>query len=134
MGGQKVEYRPQDLAQWEKDFGATRAAFRAYLRNGFYTRCSPDFYNLTGKKPTSYLDTSPRRGHMARQALKSSLPRRRTSSPRAMMPTRTSRVEAVARILEHIHCRNNDFGLILKDFSNCILALVTSVFLRKEIE
>jgi uncharacterized protein YbjT (DUF2867 family) len=54
--GQKVEYRPQDLAQWEADFGATRAAFRAYLRNGFYTRCSPDFYNLTGRKPTTYLD------------------------------------------------------------------------------
>merc|ERR550537_193269 len=54
--GKKVEYRPMDLAKWEADFGATRAAFRAYLRNGFYTRCSPDFYNLTGRKPTSYMD------------------------------------------------------------------------------
>lgn len=54
--GKKVEYRPQDLAKWEADFGATRAAFRAYLRNGFYTRCSPDFYNLTGRRPTSYME------------------------------------------------------------------------------
>ena len=27
-----------------------------YLTNGFYTRCSPDFYNLTGRKPTSYAE------------------------------------------------------------------------------
>ena len=27
-----------------------------YLTNGFYTRCSPDFYNITGKKPTSYME------------------------------------------------------------------------------
>jgi len=60
--GKKVEYRPQDLVQWEKDFGATRAAFRAYLRNGFYTRCSPDFYNLTGRKPTPYLDYLTKKG------------------------------------------------------------------------
>jgi uncharacterized protein YbjT (DUF2867 family) len=54
--GKKVEYRALDPVQWEKDFGAVRALFRTYLRNGFYTRCSPDFYNLTGKKPTTYLD------------------------------------------------------------------------------
>merc|ERR1719359_2580628 len=52
--GQKIEYRPQDIVQFEKDFGPTRRAFFEYLRNGFYTRCSPDFYNLTGRKPTSY--------------------------------------------------------------------------------
>jgi len=51
----KVEYRPQDIAQFEKDFGPTRAAFFEYLQNGFYARCSPDFYNLMGRKPTSYL-------------------------------------------------------------------------------
>jgi uncharacterized protein YbjT (DUF2867 family) len=54
--GKKVEYKEQDPVQWEKDFGATRAAFREYLRNGFYSRCSPSFYNLTGRKPTTYKD------------------------------------------------------------------------------
>jgi nucleoside-diphosphate-sugar epimerase len=54
--GKEVTYRPQDLASFEKDFGPTRAAFFEYLTNGFYTRCSPDFYNLTGRKPTSYAD------------------------------------------------------------------------------
>jgi len=52
--GKKLEYQPQDIEQFEKDFGPTRRAFFEYLRNGFYTRCSPDFYNLTGRKPTSY--------------------------------------------------------------------------------
>merc|ERR1719221_1454602 len=52
--GQKVEYRPQDIEQFEKDFGPTRRAFFEYLRNGFYTRCSPDFYNLTGRRPATY--------------------------------------------------------------------------------
>jgi len=52
--GKPVEYRPQSFEQFEADFGATRAAFFEYLTNGFYTRCSPDFYNLTGRKPTSY--------------------------------------------------------------------------------
>lgn len=60
--GKKIEYRPMDLAKWEADFGATRAAFREYLRNGFYTRCSPDFYNLTGRKPTSYKEYLTTRG------------------------------------------------------------------------
>jgi len=54
--GKKVEYRAQDFGEFEKDFGPTRAAFFEYLCNGFYTRCSPDFYNLTGRKPTSYAD------------------------------------------------------------------------------
>jgi len=54
--GKKVVYRPQSLEDFEKDFGPTRAAFFEYLANGFYTRCSPDFYNLTGRKPTSYAD------------------------------------------------------------------------------
>jgi len=54
--GRKVVYRPQSLADFEKDFGPTRAAFFEYLANGFYTRCSPDFYNLTGRKPTSYAE------------------------------------------------------------------------------
>jgi len=54
--GKKVVYRPQNLADFEKDFGPTRAAFFEYLANGFYTRCSPDFYNLIGRKPTSYAD------------------------------------------------------------------------------
>merc|ERR1719379_3018949 len=52
--GQKIEYRAQDIDQFEKDFGPVRRAFFEYLRNGFYTRCSPDFYNIIGKKPTSY--------------------------------------------------------------------------------
>jgi len=52
--GKAVEYRPQDIDQFEKDFGPTRRAFFEYLRNGFYTRCSPDFYNLTGRRPTTY--------------------------------------------------------------------------------
>lgn len=52
--GKKVVYRPQTLEAFEKDFGPTRAGFFEYLTNGFYTRCSPDFYNLTGRKPTSY--------------------------------------------------------------------------------
>jgi len=52
--GKKVEYRPQDFVQFKKDFGPTRAAFFEYLRNGFYTRCSPDFYNIVGRKGTTY--------------------------------------------------------------------------------
>merc|ERR1719506_2818133 len=52
--GKKLTYRPQTLEDCARDFGPTRAAFFEYLCNGFYTRCSPDFYNLTGRKPTSY--------------------------------------------------------------------------------
>lgn len=54
--GKTIEYRPQSMVDFEADFGATRAEFFEYLVNGFYTRCSPDFYNLTGRKPTSYYD------------------------------------------------------------------------------
>merc|ERR1719396_63999 len=54
--GKKIEYRPQSFEQFEADFGPTRAAFFEYLTNGFYTRCSPDFYNITGKKPTTYAE------------------------------------------------------------------------------
>merc|ERR1712176_1059490 len=28
----------------------------ADLCNGFYSRCSPDFYNLTGRRPTTYAE------------------------------------------------------------------------------
>merc|ERR1711904_268776 len=52
----KIEYRPQSFEQFEADFGPTRAAFFEYLCNGFYTRCSPDFYNITGHRPTSYAE------------------------------------------------------------------------------
>jgi len=52
--GKKLEYRPQDMVQFEKDFGPARAEFFEYLCNGFYTRCSPDFYNVMGKRPTRY--------------------------------------------------------------------------------
>jgi len=52
----KVIYKPQDMKQFEADFGATRAAFFEYLNNGFYTRCSPDFYNVVGRRPTPYYD------------------------------------------------------------------------------
>lgn len=51
-----VEYRPQSMVDFENDFGATRAEFFEYLTNGFYCRCSPDYYNITGHKPTSYYD------------------------------------------------------------------------------
>ena len=54
--GRELEYRAQSMTDFENDFGATRAEFFEYLSNGFYTRCSPDFYNLTGHKPTSYFD------------------------------------------------------------------------------
>jgi uncharacterized protein YbjT (DUF2867 family) len=51
-----IEYRAQSMESFESDFGSTRAEFFEYLSNGFYCRCSPDFYNLTGYKPTSYFD------------------------------------------------------------------------------
>ncbi len=51
-----LEYRPQSMVDFENDFGSTRAEFFEYLVNGFYLRCSPDFYNITGHKPTSYYD------------------------------------------------------------------------------
>jgi len=52
----EIEYRAQDMVAFENDFGSTRAEFFEYLTNGFYCRCSPDFYNLTGHKPTSYYE------------------------------------------------------------------------------
>jgi uncharacterized protein YbjT (DUF2867 family) len=52
----KIEYRAQSMVDFENDFGNTRAEFFEYLTNGFYTRCSPDYYNLTGHKPTAYYD------------------------------------------------------------------------------
>ena len=51
-----IEYRAQSMSDFENDFGSTRAEFFEYLTNGFYCRCSPDFYNLTGRKPTAYYD------------------------------------------------------------------------------
>lgn len=60
--GRHVEYRPQSFAQFEEDFGPTRAEFFEYLVNGFYTRCSPDFYNIVGRKPTSYAEYLEREG------------------------------------------------------------------------
>jgi len=60
--GKKVEYRPQDIVQFEKDFGPVRTAFFEYLRNGFYTRCSPDFYNLTGHRPLLYKEYLTQKG------------------------------------------------------------------------
>ncbi|MGB1239217.1 MAG: hypothetical protein ACPG4U_13450, partial [Pseudomonadales bacterium] len=51
-----IEYRAQSMQDFEADFGSTRAEFFEYLVNGFYCRCSPDFYNITGHKPTSYFD------------------------------------------------------------------------------
>merc|ERR1712037_614097 len=54
--GKKVEYRPQSMEQFEKDFGPTRAGFFEYLTNGFYSRCSADFYNITGHCPTKYAE------------------------------------------------------------------------------
>ncbi len=54
--GKELEYRPQSMVDFENDFGSTRAEFFEYLTNGFYCRCSPDFYNITGHKPTAYYD------------------------------------------------------------------------------
>ncbi|MFK7800120.1 MAG: SDR family oxidoreductase [Anaerolineae bacterium] len=54
--GKELEYRAQSMVDFENDFGSTRAEFFEYLTNGFYCRCSPDFYNITGHKPTAYYD------------------------------------------------------------------------------
>jgi hypothetical protein len=43
-------------AGYGTDFGPTRAESFEYLNNGFYTRTSLDFDNLTGRKPTSYAE------------------------------------------------------------------------------
>jgi uncharacterized protein YbjT (DUF2867 family) len=58
----KIEYRPQSFEQFEADFGPTRAAFFEYLCNGFYTRCSPDFYNIVGRRPTTYTEYLTQKG------------------------------------------------------------------------
>jgi len=65
----KVEYRPQGFEQFEKDFGPTRAAFFEYLCNGFYSRCSPDFYNLTGHRPTTYAEYLANKGESGETGL-----------------------------------------------------------------
>jgi len=51
-----VKYIASSQEHFIADFGRTRWEFIEYLLNGFYTRVSPDFYNLTGRKPTSYYD------------------------------------------------------------------------------
>lgn len=60
--GKPIEYRVQSMVDFENDFGSTRAEFFEYLTNGFYCRCSPDYYNLTGTKPTAYYDYLMTRG------------------------------------------------------------------------
>jgi uncharacterized protein YbjT (DUF2867 family) len=62
VAGKTVSYLPQDLKKFEDDFGPTRAAFFEYLRNGFYSRCSPDFYNITGHRPLTYYEYLTTRG------------------------------------------------------------------------
>merc|ERR1719379_2565070 len=58
----KLEYRAQSFEQFEKDFGPARAGFFEYLCNGFYTRCSPDFYNIMGRRPTTYAEYLSQKG------------------------------------------------------------------------
>ena len=53
--GKDIEYRAQSMIDFKTDFGATRAEFLSYLTNGFYTRCSPEFYNLTGSQTNALL-------------------------------------------------------------------------------
>ncbi|XP_057314311.1 (4-alkanoyl-5-oxo-2,5-dihydrofuran-3-yl)methyl phosphate reductase-like [Hydractinia symbiolongicarpus] len=53
--GKKIEYRETSPEKFIEDFGQTRWEFIEYLRKGFYLRVSPDYYNLTGKKSTNYL-------------------------------------------------------------------------------
>jgi len=54
--GKPVEFRPQSMEQCRQDFGPARAEFFEYLCNGFYTRCSADFYNIVGRRPTAYAE------------------------------------------------------------------------------
>jgi len=54
--GKEITYVPQDTAQFLKDFGPQRSEFFEYLRNGFYTRVAPDFYNLMGRRATTYYE------------------------------------------------------------------------------
>ncbi len=67
--GRTIEYRAQSMDDFEADFGSTRAEFFEYLSNGFYCRCSPDFYNLTGHKPTSYYDYLVNKGRSGQTGL-----------------------------------------------------------------
>jgi uncharacterized protein YbjT (DUF2867 family) len=57
-----IEYKAQSMQDFEADFGSTRSEFFEYLNNGFYCRCSPDFYNITGHKPTAYFDYLTQKG------------------------------------------------------------------------
>ena len=66
--GKTISYVPQDLKKFEEDFGSTRAEFFEYLQNGFYTRCSPDFYNLTGKRPLTYYEYLTTRGEKGEES------------------------------------------------------------------
>merc|ERR1712157_564783 len=54
--GKPVEYRPQSMEQFEKDFGPARAGIFEYLCNGFFSRVSPSFYNIVGRRPTTYYE------------------------------------------------------------------------------
>jgi len=54
--GKTVEYRPQTMEQFEKDFGPARAGIFEYLCNGFFSRVSPEFYNIIGRRPTTYYE------------------------------------------------------------------------------
>jgi len=60
--GKKIEYRECSPEQFIADYGQTRWEFIEYLRMGFYLRVSPDFYNLTGRKPTNYYDHMVKKG------------------------------------------------------------------------
>lgn len=60
--GETITYVEQDPVDFERDFGPARAEFFEYLRNGFYSRCSPDFYNLTGKRPLTYFEYLTQKG------------------------------------------------------------------------
>ena len=62
VANKTITYVPQDPDAFERDFGPARAEFFEYLRNGFYSRCSPDFYNLTGKRPLTYYEYLTQRG------------------------------------------------------------------------
>ena len=48
---------------------AIRAEFFEYLTNGFYTRVSPDFYNLMGRKPTSYYEVRSERDELRKRVI-----------------------------------------------------------------
>merc|ERR1712096_480571 len=68
--GKKVEYRAQSMTDFENDFGPIRAGFFEYLTNGFYSRCSADFFNLTGRRPTTYAEYLANKGAAGETGLK----------------------------------------------------------------